>query len=118
MRGKRRLGISLAAALVLVLPPPGPASVIPSKVEDPTARRAADLTQVRDVLARHDVGSALAACGLGSEEIQERLDRLSNEELRTLARSLDQIQAAGDVPEYIWILLAIFLAVSILVMIF
>jgi hypothetical protein len=51
-------------------------------------------------------------------EIQQRLTRLSDEDLHRLATNLDQVQAAGNVPQYIWILLAIFLAVSILVMIF
>ena len=114
----RRLGIGLVAALFLVPPPPAVASVIPSKAEDATASRETDLTQVRDALARDEVAKALSAHGLRAEEIEERLDRLSDEDLRSLAGNLDQIQAAGDVPKYIWILLAIFLAVSILALVF
>jgi hypothetical protein len=90
------------------------AAAIPSKAEaSPT--RDADLAQIRDVLARQEVARALADRGLASEEVEERLARLSDEDLRALA---EQIQAAGAVPEYIWILLGVFLAVSILVMVF
>jgi hypothetical protein len=93
------------------------AAAIPSKAEaSPT--RDADLAQIRDVLARQEVARALADRGLASEEVEERLARLSDEDLRALAGNVEQIQAAGAVPEYIWILLGVFLAVSILVMVF
>lgn len=114
----RRLGIRLVAALVLAPPMPAMASVIPSKAEDATVSRETDLAQVRDALARDEVAKALAAHGLRAEEVQQRLDRLSDEDLRSLAANVDQIQAAGDVPKYIWVLLAIFLALTILFMVF
>ena len=117
-RRLRRLGMAVLAVVFLAPPPPAMASVIPSKVEDATAARAADLAQVRDALARDEVAKALAAHGLRAEEIEGRLDRLSDQDLRSLAGHLDQIQAAGDVPKYIWVLLAIFLAVSILALVF
>ena len=71
-----------------------------------------------DLVARDEVAQALAAHGLTPQEVGQRLGRLSDEDLSRLAANLDQVQAAGSVPEYIWILLAIFLAVSILLMIF
>ena len=71
-----------------------------------------------DLVARDEVAQALAAHGLTPQEVEQRLGRLSDEDLSRLAANLDQVQAAGSVPEYIWILLAIFLAVSILLMIF
>jgi len=73
---------------------------------------------VSDLVARDEVAQALAAHGLTPQEVEQRLGRLSDEDLSRLAANLDQVQAAGSVPEYIWILLAIFLAVSILLMIF
>ena len=42
------------------------------------------------------------------------LAQLSSEDVRRLAANLEQVQAAGSVPEYVWILLAAFLAVSTL----
>jgi hypothetical protein len=112
-----RLGIALAA-LTLVATPYVRAGVIPSKAEDPQAgTRAHDLQNVRELLARDEVGKALAAHGLSADEVDQRLNRLSDQDLRALAANVDQIQAAGDVPKYIWILLAIFLAVSIIALI-
>lgn len=95
------------------------ASLIPSKAEPaPPPARDADVETIRQVLARGEVARALAARGLAADEVEGRLARLSDEDVRSLASHVEQIQAAGDVPRYIWILLGIFLAVSILVMIF
>jgi hypothetical protein len=103
---------------MLVAAPRATAGHIPSKGDDTaSAARARDLQGVKDVLAREEVGRALAAHGLSKDEVAQRLDRLSDEDLASLAANVDQIQAAGDVPKYIWILLAIFLAVSIIVLI-
>ena len=66
------------------------------------------------VLARGDVAKALAARGLAPHEVEQRLAQLSDEDLRSLAANVDQIQAAGDVPQYIWILLAVLIVVIIL----
>ena len=108
----------LAAVLLLGSTLPAAAERIASKAEGASTSRAADLARVSDVVAREDVARALAAHGLTVEQVDGRLARLSNEDLRRLAANLDQVQAAGNVPNYIWILLGIFLAVSILVMIF
>jgi hypothetical protein len=113
----RRLLVGLLAALVLAPCVPASAERIGSRAEDATASRETDLTHVRDVLAREAVAKALAAHGLPPGDVEQRLAGLSDEDLRRLAGNLDQIQAAGNVPEYIWILLAVFLAVSILAMI-
>jgi hypothetical protein len=74
--------------------------------------------QAREVLAQAEVAKALAAQGLPAGEIERRLAQLSAEDLQRLAANLEQIQAAGSVPDYVWILLAAFLAVSTLAIIF
>jgi hypothetical protein len=79
--------------------------------------RSADLARVSEAAAREDVARALAAHGLSPAQVDERLQRLSDADLQRLATNLDQVQAAGSVPNYIWVLLGIFLAVSIIVMI-
>jgi hypothetical protein len=114
----RRFGIGLLVAFVLQQPAPAAAERIASRADEPSVARAADLTQVKDALARDAVATALAEHGLTTGEVEQRLGQLSDEDLRQLASNLDEIQAAGNVPNYIWILLAIFLAVSILAIIF
>jgi hypothetical protein len=102
------LGLALASAPTMGGP-------IPSRAAD---TRDADLARVESFLARDEVAQALAAQGLSADEVEQRLARLSTEDLSALAANLDQIQAAGAVPEYIWILLAILMAVTILATIF
>jgi hypothetical protein len=118
--GDRRLRRLLTILLVVIaLQPAMPASAerIASRGEDGTASRMADLVCVQEALSRAEVAKALAAQGLSAAEVEQRLGRLSAEDLQRLATNLDQIQAAGSVPQYVWILLAVFLAVSTLAII-
>jgi uncharacterized protein with beta-barrel porin domain len=116
----RSLGSGRVIALLLVvaglLPPvDAGAGRLPSRADDAAAAsRQADLAKVQDLVAQSVVREALAAQGLSPAEAQRRLAQLSAEDLRSLAAQTDQIQAAGRVPQYIWILLAILIAVTIL----
>jgi hypothetical protein len=115
----RRLG-QLALLLTVTLglaASPAAAEPIASRPDAPTATRDADLAKLSGALARDGVRQALEARGLTPAEAEARLARLSEADLQRLAANVDQVQAAGAVPQYIWILLAVFLAVSIIVMI-
>ena len=114
MEGRVRRSVLVLLVLALASAPSmgGP---IPSKAAD---TRDADLARVESFLARGEVAQALAAQGLSADEVEQRLARLSAEDLSALAANVDQIQSAGAVPEYIWILLAILMAVTILATIF
>lgn len=119
-RRPRWLGVLAMGALLLGSIPPASAERIASRAggaEASAAGRAADLARVGDALAREEVARALAAHGLGTAEVEQRLGRLSDADLQRLAANVDQVRAAGQVPNYIWVLLGIFLAVSIIVMI-
>ena len=96
------------------------AAPIPSKATGVAGSEAshADRTAIEASLARHEVAAALAAHGLSAEEVELRVAQLSAEDLSALAAHLDQIQAAGAVPNYIWILLAVLMGVTILVTVF
>ena len=108
----------LCAAILLAAALPAAAERAPSRADDAAVSRARDLAEVRSLAAREDVARALAARGLRAAEIDERLARLSDEDLRRLSANLDQIQAAGNVPNYIWILLGILIAVTIIATVF
>jgi hypothetical protein len=112
---RSRLALAFLFLLVLAWPAAAAAEALPSKPE-PTedSARESDLTRVQSALARQEVAQALAAHGLRPEEVAGRLAELSPEDLRSLAANVEQVQAAGSVPNYIWVLLGIFLAVSIL----
>jgi hypothetical protein len=114
LRGRRFM--VLLCVLLLGWPLAASASLIPSKEADaPVARsREADLEQVGALLARDEVARALSSRGLAPREVEQRLVQLSDDDLRSLAANVDQIQAAGEVPQYIWILLAVLIVVIIL----
>jgi len=117
-RRLRRLVTVVLAAIVFLPAMPASAERIASRGDDTPPARSADLARIHDALAGAEVGKALAAQGLSAAEVDQRLAQLSDEDLQRLAANLDQVQAAGNVPQYIWILLAVFLAVSILALIF
>jgi hypothetical protein len=108
------LSLILGAFLGLALTGFAAAGPIASKDDDVVSSRQADLAQVRDVLARDEVAKALSSRGLSPPEVERRLAQLSEEDLRSLSANLSQIQAAGQVPNYIWILLAILIIVLII----
>lgn len=108
----------LCTALLMAAALPAAAERAPSRADDPAVGRLRDLAQVRSLAERDDVARALAGQGLSAGEVDARLARLSDEDLRRLAAHLDQVQAAGNVPSYVWIALAVFLVVSTLAIIF
>ena len=99
--------VSLMLLTVMLLAVPATAAPVTSRAD-----AAADL-QANEELAR-----ALAAHGLSPDEVEQRLSQLSDEDLEYLRANLDQVQSAGEVPDYIWILLAVLLGVVILGAIF
>jgi hypothetical protein len=116
----RLVSLTLAALLTLSQPGVCLAGTIPSKATDTpgASSRQADIAQLRDAVARNEVGKALSARGLLPNDVEKRLAQLSDDDLRSLASHLNQIQAAGDVPHYIWVLLAVAIVVWILVTLF
>jgi len=109
----------LLGSILISLAAPAFAALVPSKTAPAPASRETDVATVQSFLAREDVARAMAGTGLTAPQIDQRLARLSDEDLRSLAANIDQVQAAGtDVPRYIWLLLAVFLGVLILVAIF
>jgi len=113
-----RTAVAVLALLGFAMP--SVAGPIPSKAaEAPVAdSRPADLAGIEAFLARDEVADALAAHGFSAEEVEHRVAQLSEEDVSALAANLDQIQSAGEVPKYVWILLAILMGVTILVTIF
>jgi ABC-type uncharacterized transport system substrate-binding protein len=96
----------LLVAAILVIASPLAAAPVPSKSADTQtlAERQAALESVREVVAIDGVSEALADQGFTKEEIDSRLAQLSDEELRSLAQNLEQVQAAGLTrDQWMWI---------------
>lgn len=117
VRVEGRVRRTFAVLITIVfLCAPAMGAPIPSRTA--AEAREADLTTIETFLARDEVAQALADNGLSRDEVEQRLARLSAEDLSTLAANLDQIQSAGEVPNYIWILLAALIVVTILATVF
>jgi hypothetical protein len=107
---------ALAFLALLCLAMPSVAGPIPSRAADSPAvdSHQADRATIEAFLAQDEVARALAAHGLSADEVEYRIAQLSEEDVSALVANLDQIQAAGEVPNYIWILLAILIGVTII----
>ncbi len=115
------VALVLACGLMPAVGSPCLALELPSRVEEgqSVAQREADLASIMAVMEQEEVVATLADHGLSTEQIHHRLASLSPQEIHSFATHLDQIQAAGaNVPQYIWILLAVFLGVLILAALF
>jgi len=117
---RERRGWAVTVVLLLALATPALSAPIPSKAAAAAPKHSvqADRAAVEAWLARDEVSRALAARGLRPDEVRQRVAQLAPEDVSALAGHLDQIQAAGEVPKYIWILLAILIGVTIIVTVF
>ncbi len=118
MHSSRRPHLFLAGLAVLLLAgalTPAAALPAPSKTapDQTLAEREADLATVTGVLEQEEVMAVLAAQGFTREEANLRLAQLAPEELGALANQVEQLQAAGQVPYWIWILVAVLIVVAI-----
>ena len=89
---------------------------VPSKTapEQTLSERESDLATVTSALDQPEVMAALTANGLTREEANLRLAQLSPQELGALATQIDQLQAAGQWPWWIWLVVAGVIVVAIL----
>jgi len=55
-----------------------------------------DRVHLRDLLNREDMKTQLLARGVDPDQIQARVDSLTDEEIRTLTAKIDQLPAGGD----------------------
>jgi hypothetical protein len=73
--------------------------------------RSADLGRIQKILELKMVQQRLEDFGFSQNEIQSRLDRLTDGQIHELASTLDQLQVGGDTEVIIIILLGVALVV-------
>lgn len=116
---KRFLSVASVALLTIAfaatVATPAAALPVPSRSTDDQslADRETELAELRDVVSQDEVASALEAYGFSQDEVNQRLAQLSPEELHQLNGQIDQLHAAGQVPQYIWILIAVLIIIVI-----
>jgi hypothetical protein len=92
--------------LLLCAAIPAFAGPVPSKTaaNQSIDSRDADLTLIREVAASDEVAAVLTANGFTQDEVNNRLEKMSPQDLHQLSQNLDQLQAAGLTrQEWIWI---------------
>ncbi|MBU1209216.1 MAG: PA2779 family protein [Proteobacteria bacterium] len=77
--------------------------------------RTADLQKIQKVLELKMISERLRQLGFTEEGIQQRLNRLSNEQIHRLALNLDELKVGGNGAELIISLLVITILVVILI---
>ena len=111
----KRLVVVMALVMALVgMVPPVDAGFITSEQSLPPEMRAKDLATVQRTLENKLVAGQLVAMGYQREEIDNRLQQISDEELNTLAMNLESLQPAADAGAVIAVLVIIVLVLLIL----
>jgi len=105
----KRLSTSVffvAVILLTLAAVPALAGPVPSKTaaNQSLDSRDSDLAAVRSVAANEQVSAVLSAHGFTQEQIEQRLAKMSPQDLHQLAQNLEQLQPAGlTKQEWIWI---------------
>lgn len=106
MTNRKSVFVVFIALLVAFVALPTFAGPVPSKtaVNQSLDSRDADLTVVRDLAANEQVSAVLTANGFTQEQVNQRLEQMSPQDLHQLAQNLEQLQPAGlTKQEWIWI---------------
>ena len=78
----------------------GRAMIVPAEMTAPAATpldRQADLEKIQKVLEHKMVKQRLGNIGLNEKEVQERLSKMSDQDVHELASRMDSMVPAGDV---------------------
>ena len=109
-------GYLVVAMFVIGITPRAYADFSPSEVIGSPANRDSDLQKIQSVIEMKMVGERLRSLGFTEEEINKKLNQLSDSQLHELALQLDELKVGGDgaATAVIIILLLAILAVLIL----
>jgi len=99
---------AVSSMTLLGIPAPAAAALIATEQVAAGARGAqAERSRVEAALARQDVQDGLIRHGVKPQDVKARVDALTDDEARLVARQLDQLPAGGD--SVLGVLLLIFL---------
>lgn len=91
------MAVLVVIALAALVAVPADAATVPSKTvaDQSLLERQADLATIKGFVEMDQVSAMLARQGFTSDQVDQRLAALSDDEIASLANNLDQIQAAG-----------------------
>jgi hypothetical protein len=103
----KKLLTSLALACVLIAP-----QVQAGMIGTPDAER----QKVKELVARPDLAKELEKMGINPQDVQGRLDAMSDEEVHALAGRLNAVPAGGDMTTQEWLLVIIVILLVIIIL--
>lgn len=84
-------------AIIGVLPDTGNAAIIPAdEAGRATSLRDVNVEKIRVLLERKEIANRLSDYGLTPEEVNSRLDRLSDRQVAEIAAQIDKVNSGGD----------------------
>jgi len=72
--------------------------------------------QVKELVQRPELARQLEQMGIAPEEIQGRIDAMTDEEVRSLAGRLNAVPAGGDITTQEWLLIIIVILLVIIIL--
>ena len=110
------LAVCLSLYLLCILASPAVAGMMGAVASDMNAgkTRADELARIQRTLEMEIVKEKLGAYGLTPEEIGQRLERLSNEQIHLLAQASDDVLAGGNGEGVIVVLLIILIILLVI----
>ena len=106
-RNMKKLLTSLTLALVLIAP-----QVQAGMIGTQDSER----ERVRELVARPELAQQLQQMGIAPEEVQARIDAMTDEEVRSLAGRLNAVPAGGDLTTQEWLLIIIVVLLVIILL--
>ena len=91
-----------------------PAGMIPTGPLVDNEVRAESLSRIELLLAREDVASQMVALGVQPEQVLQRLDAMTTEEILELERNFDEQLAGGDALAVIGTVFLVLLILEVL----
>jgi len=104
----KKLLTSLMLAFALAAPY-AHAALIPA--QDATERQ-----RVKELVARPELAQQLKQMGIAPEEIQGRIDAMTDEEVRSLAGRINAVPAGGDLTTQEWLLIIVVILLVIIIL--
>jgi hypothetical protein len=111
------IALSIAIYLCCIMTSPALAGMVGTVASDldEGKARAEELTRIQRFLETQIVKEKLRAYGLTPDEINQRMEGLSDEQVHMLAQASDRILAGGDAGEAIVAVLLIILIIILIV---
>lgn len=107
----------VVAMLIISIAPRVDAGVVPSElVASPLTDRAEDISKIQKVLEMKMVKERLTQIGLNNDEIQKKIEGMSDEQLHQFALQLDEINFGGEGAFEILVLVVAILVLIIIIL--